>query len=171
MINKKVMLFLGGIVVSCANVEALNNDAEYYSAATARERACEDLRSLAIEVTNNAEAFNRGMGVILRTQPEMSANLRMGMIPIVQIANLGIVLILRAQPEVSAVNALTSLTPGQFTIWFAFFSGLIGKGNQPQEMIRFLSDPDLLSSLKNIFIERGRTYDRERAAAGEHTPA
>jgi hypothetical protein len=138
MINKKVMLFLCGIVVNIVNVEAMNNDAGH-SAADARERASKNCRSLAIEITNNADAFDRGMKQLFQTRSGMSAE-----------------------------NAVKSLSDYQFTYFFTFLSSRIGKGDQSRETVRLLLDPTFASPLRDIFIERAQTYDQERATAEEY---
>jgi hypothetical protein len=108
-----------------------------------RVRMYEDWKHVATEVVNNAEVFNFIIGCIFYA---------------FRVVN---------QPVTSAEEAVRKLEDKQLGFYLMEASGKAGK-KQCQEMkknSKLFSDPALASPLRDIFIERARTYDQEQAAA------
>jgi hypothetical protein len=111
-----------------------------------RVRMYEDWKHVATEVVNNAEVFDSIIGCIFYAM---------------------------GRPKISAEEAVRKLEDKQLGFYFIEASARAEK-EQCQEMkknFELFSDPALASPLREIFIERARTYDQDLEAAGERTPA
>jgi hypothetical protein len=130
---------------------------EYVCLEIVRERDMERVRMsmyegwkhVATEVVNAAEVFNFIIGCIFYA---------------FRVVN---------RPVTSAEEAVRKLEDKQLGFYFIEASAKAGK-EQCQEMkknFKLFSDPALASPLREIFIERARTYDQAPKAARKRTPA
>jgi hypothetical protein len=150
MINKKVMLFLGGIVASTANVEAINDAG--HPAADAKESVYEDWRCIAVEISDNAVARGRAYENWWRIAVEITGNANVFGRMIRRI-------LARSQPGVSAERGVRELDNSQLMFFFSTALKESGIVLFP-EMMRFF-DLTLVFHLRNFFIERAWVYDQE----------